>query len=69
MSEFNRDWIEYNWSEGDESANFIYEDELGNESVETYPQPMPKPEVNDALRLTYFSDLLFWINSEFDHAG
>jgi hypothetical protein len=67
VAEFNRDWVEYNWIEREEIAYFTYEDELGAESVELYPQPMFKPEVNDAMRLSYFADLLFWIRVEFEH--
>lgn len=70
---FDRDWTEYNWLEFDENgqrleeANFIYENELGEESVETYPQPFNYPTADDpieALSKKYFADLAFWINAE-----
>jgi hypothetical protein len=67
----DKDWVEYNWHEfyetGErwEEASLVYENELGEESVETYPQPMRKPEADETLRTKYFADLTFWIDAEY----
>lgn len=58
------DWVEYNWQEHDGSGNYIYENELGGETTRNYFKSDVKCVADEALRLKYFADLLFWINSE-----
>ncbi len=59
------DLIEFEWDEFTGSSHFVYENNYTGEIRErTAYQPLAKPVVTEQTKLDYFTNLVFWINTQ-----